>query len=147
MLGSKRGENFMHNISKFQMITITVIALFIFCIGAIYSNTKDVVENKTGERIEDARIQESGELKTRNRAENQDKMELQSISDRLAALEQRAVQQPVQQRYNGNYGGDFNLRCKIQGIIEDGSIVYMSEDDAMQEAKANGRSLVMHCSY
>ena len=137
----------MHNITKFQMITIIVIALFIFCIGAIYSNTKDAVDNKTGERLEDSRIQESGEIKTRNRTENQDKMELQAILDRLAILEQKSIQQPAQQRYDGNYGSDFNLRCKIQGIIEDGSIVYMSEDDAMQEAKANGRSLVMHCSY
>lgn len=134
----------MHEISKFQIITFIVIAMFIFAVGAIYSNTKDAVDNKNQERVYDSKIEEGGATRTQNRIANQDKSELQALNDRITALEQRP--QLPQPRYSAN-SGEYNLKCRIQGIIEDGSIVYMAEDDAVQEAKVNGRSLVMHCSY
>ncbi len=144
------GESFMQEISKFQMVTIVIIALFIFAIGAIYSNTKDAVESKVGERAIDTKIEQSGHLKAQNRIVNQDKIELQAINDRIDALEQKQQQLVSAQENLSNKNSadsDLRLKCKVQGVIADGNIIYMSEDEAMQEAKVNNRDVVMYCSY
>ena len=48
----------MENINKFKVFTIVIICTFVFVIAAIYTNTKDVTEDKAGVQNENSAIED-----------------------------------------------------------------------------------------
>ena len=71
---------FMRELNKFQIVTVIFLLMFVFVVGAIYTNTKDAVENK---------------IRTENNVQNTDdyykyKQNLSSVEiDKIKNLSQR----------------------------------------------------------
>lgn len=138
----------MYGINKFKVLTIAILGLFIFIIGAIYTNTKEVTENKVNENQVDNNSPEYNNQEHNNQEHN-NKMEdnytstpeMSRLSIKINELS-RKVDALGEQNANGS-----RLYCNVQGIMEGNNIQSLSQEAAIQEARNNGRNLVLTCSF
>ena len=128
----------MREFSKFQVFTVFFLLMFVFVVGAIYTNTKEVAENKINETNSLRKQDFQNVINEKTNIYNQEKEVVSNLSMRVNDLESR-----IQKVSESN----FNLKCKIQGINNYGNLIQMSEDEAIQQAKYNGAELVMTCNY
>ena len=129
----------MHELSKFQIVTIVFLMMFVFVVAAIYTNTKEVAESKLNETKSINKQEMRNVMNDRTRVFNQEKAAVDELSQRVDNLENSI--QDLQQK------SEFNLKCKIQGILNGSSVIPMVEDDAIEEARDNGSEIVMICGY
>ena len=116
----KNGEKSMQEFSKYKMITVGIVLMFIFAVAAIYSNTKEAAEKKLNEKpaIEQSQgeieqgtaINTIGDFATQN-TNNDNNIETDNqilqITERLDELEKKVFTQ----ENNENLG----MRCNIKG--------------------------------
>ena len=120
----------MDGLNKFKILTIVFLCMFVFVIAAIYTNTKEVTENKTNAN---QKIKEENEI-------SQDNSSLQDLSIKVDVLTKR-----LDELQNGNSSNKLN--CQVQGIMDGDRIEQLTQEAAMQEAKENNRELVLTCRY
>lgn len=132
----------MDGLNKFKVLTIIFLCMFVFIIAAIYTNTKEVTENKTqlnhkisNEQIKDKII--SGE-----NIISQDNSQLQDLSLKVEQLSRR-----IDEIANSRNSDGTNLNCRVQGVMDGDRVEQLSQEAAMQEAKVNNKELVMTCSF
>lgn len=126
----------MQEMSKFQIFTVMFLLMFVFVIGAIYTNTKEAAENKMNNQYTNQEQNAPKIIQTQSTVDN---TEIQSISQRVNNIEQ--------QIQNLNNNRETDLKCKIRGVMDDGTFINLSVSDALDEAKINGKELVMTCKY
>lgn len=132
----------MENVNKFKVFTIAIICTFLFAIAAIYTNTKDVTEEKAGEKTESQFYQEKEETRYEN----------DSINSTNAAIERlsRKVDELSEKVYNTNKtdnGNSTELKCRIAGTLSSRGMEEMSSSAAINDAKVNNNDLVVLCSF
>lgn len=135
----------MGEFSKFKALTVLIILLFVFSIAAMYSNAKDEAQKKMKdnhkaniERNKDELEELNTEEKTdQNQEENSD-MQIQRLSARVDSLENTVS--------SLNNNQQQNLKCSVRGIVSNGELVPLSVQDSINEAKMNGRDIVITCS-
>lgn len=128
----------MEGLNKFKVLTIIFIAMFIFVIAAIYSNTKDASMKKAKQNAQ--------------QTEKQVQQDENNIAVGNAQLEEMYVKlnelnKTVEELSNksGNSAGDMN--CSIRGIMGEDGMIALSADAALQEARDNGKELILSCKF
>ncbi len=143
----------MQEFSKYRMITAGFILMFIFVVAAIYTNTKDVAAKKMNaaqtETINNNpsvvaeqgnNIEYSGDFTTQNANNNETDTKILQITDRLDELE-RKVFAPE------NNETDKSVKCMVQGILNDGHIIPLSAQEAVNESRTNGKEVLITCVF
>lgn len=143
----------MQEFSKYRMITAGFILMFIFVVAAIYTNTKDVAAKKMNaaqtETINNNpsvvaeqgnNIEYSGDFTTQNANNNETDTKILQITDRLDELE-RKVFAPE------NNEADKSVKCMVQGILNDGHIIPLSAQEAVNESRTNGKEVLITCVF
>ena len=128
----------MFELNKFKIITLIIILLFVFAIAAIYSNTKDIVN----EQAEQPSNEQAYHPEQRSVNNNINPAEINSLRNRISDLEQK-----VSDITDDEEGTADKLNCKIQGYMSGDILVPVSEGESLKEARDNGKELVMLCSF
>lgn len=131
----------MRELNKFQIFTVVFLLMFVFVVGAIYTNTKEVAETK----MQNSQAVKNSETNTyykyqRNLSEVENE-KIKNLSQRVGLLEERLNNS---EKDNKAVTG---IKCKIQGILDGDEVVSLSQADALQEAQYNGKELVMLCGF
>lgn len=139
----------MQQYSKYRIITVGFILMFIFAIAAIYTNTKDIVAQKTNMNkaaeqqkinnnqndIRNTVIDESDYSDSQNEIRNK----LSDLNNRIHDLE-KAV-------FAKDNTEDIGVHCRIQGIADDGHFIPMSDEEAINESKENNKEVIISCIF
>jgi uncharacterized FlaG/YvyC family protein len=126
----------MESMNKFKVLTICIIAMFVFVVAAIYSNTKDASSDKTTTNTENAdTISDNSE---NNVGKTDVATQIKMINGRIDELNER-LDRTVDSQSN-------NLKCKVMGIMTKDGLVEISSDEIVQDAKANGNDIIVSCS-
>lgn len=134
-------ESFMENINKFKVFTIIIICTFVFAIGAMYTNTKDVTNDKTADQQEAYQQEEDRYIRN---SSNDVQAELRNINRRLDELSAKVNNN--RNRRNSDTSGT-NLKCKIAGTLSNRGMEEMSPNAAVNDARINNNDLVILCSF
>lgn len=132
----------MNGLNKFKMITIVFICMFIFVVAAIYTNTKEASVQKL--QTNQQGQSENGDA---NNIENGntvsgDNPQIQDLYVRIDELSQRIEDLSHDRNSDGT-----SISCNIQGILNGDNIEELTQESAIQEARDNGKELVMICSF
>ncbi len=134
----------MESMNKFKILTIIVIAMFLFVIAAIYSNTKDATSLKQKSNLETVKNEIKDEIQTDNVEISQNNETLQDLTTQIENLNRRVDE--LSQRTNGSSDGSTALTCRIIGVMGDTGVEQLTEEAALQEARVNNRQVVITCS-
>ncbi len=130
----------MDGLNKFKILTIVFLCMFVFVIAAIYTNTKEVTENKTNANQKIKVEQNKNDMNEEENEISQDNSSLQDLSIKVDVLTKR-----LDELQNGNSSNKLN--CQVQGIMDGDRIEQLTQEAAIQEAKENNRELVLTCRY
>ena len=130
----------MDGLNKFKILTIVFLCMFVFVIAAIYTNTKEVTENKTNANQKIKVEQNKNDMNEEGNEISQDNSSLQDLSIKVDVLTKR-----LDELQNGNSSNKLN--CQVHGIMDGDRIEQLTQEAAMQEAKENNRELVLTCRY
>ena len=130
----------MDGLNKFKILTIVFLCMFVFVVAAIYTNTKEVTENKTNANQKIKAEQKKDDMNAEENEISQDNSNLQDLSMKVDVLTKR-----LDELQNGNSSNKLN--CQVQGIMDGDRIEQLTQEAAMQEAKENNRELVLTCRY
>lgn len=123
----------MEGLNKFKVLTITFICMFVFVVAAIYSNTKDATMKKEKQKAEQMANREGDNISV-------DNAQLEELYIKVNELNKSVEELNLQK--SGN-----NVNCEIRGIMGDNGLEELTIDAALQEARDNGRELVMGCHF
>ena len=127
----------MFELNKFKIATLVFILIFVFSIAAMYTNTKDIVNEKT----EHPKAEQNYRPEQRS-SSNVNSTEINSLKNRVSDLEQK-----VSDITDNDENGADRLNCKIQGYMSGDILVPVSESESLREAQENGKELVMLCNF
>ena len=123
----------MEGLNKFKVLTIAFICMFVFVVAAIYSNTKDATMKKEKQKAEQMANREGDNISV-------DNAQLEELYIKVNELKKSVEELNLQK--SGN-----NVNCEIRGIMGDNGLEELTIDAALQEARDNGRELVMGCHF
>lgn len=123
----------MEGLNKFKVLTIAFICMFVFVVAAIYTNTKDATVKKEKQKAEQMANREGDNISV-------DNAQLEELYVKVNELNKRFEDLDLQK--SGN-----NVNCEIRGIMGDNGLEELTIDAALQEARDNGRELVMGCHF
>lgn len=123
----------MEGLNKFKVLTIAFICMFVFVVAAIYSNTKDATMKKEKQKAEQMANRESDNISV-------DNAQLEELYIKVNELNKSVEELNLQK--SGN-----NVNCEIRGVMGDNGLEELTIDAALQEARDNGRELVMGCHF
>ena len=123
----------MEGLNKFKVLTIAFICMFVFVVAAIYSNTKDATMKKEKQKAEQMANREGDNIFV-------DNAQLEELYIKVNELNKSVEELNLQK--SGN-----NVNCEIRGIMGDNGLEELTIDAALQEARDNGRELVMGCHF
>lgn len=131
----------MESMNKFKILTIIFICLFVFVVGAIYSNTKDVSTAKSQIKTENADAVTNAE-NTVQVNENQDLVsQIDMLNRRVDELNEKL------NNVSGEKANSTGLNCRIYGNLTSNGVEQLSPETAVQEAKINNSELVLTCTF
>ncbi len=123
----------MEGLNKFKVLTIAFICMFVFVVAAIYSNTKDATMKKEKQKAEQMANREGDNISV-------DNAQLEELYIKVNELNKSVEELNLQK--SGN-----NVNCEIRGVMGDNGLEELTIDAALQEARDNGRQLVMGCHF
>lgn len=123
----------MEGLNKFKVLTIAFICMFVFVVAAIYSNTKDATMKKQKQKAEQTANREGDNISV-------DNAQLEELYIKVNELNKSVEELNLQK--SGN-----NVNCEIRGVMGDNGLEELTIDAALQEARDNGRELVMGCHF
>ena len=123
----------MEGLNKFKVLTIAFICMFVFVVAAIYSNTKDATMKKEKQKAEQMANREGDNISV-------DNAQLEELYIKVNELNKSVEELNLQK--SGN-----NVNCEIRGVMGDNGLEELTIDTALQEARDNGRELVMGCHF
>lgn len=132
----KRRKNFMEGLNKFKVLTIAFICMFVFVVAAIYTNTKDATMKKEKQKAEQMENREN------SNGDNisVDNAQLEELYIKVNELNKRFEEMNLQKAGN-------NVNCQIRGVMGENGMEELTMDAALQEARDNGKELVMSCRF
>lgn len=123
----------MEGLNKFKVLTIAFICMFVFVVAAIYSNTKDATMKKEKQKAEQMANRDGDNISV-------DNAQLEELYIKVNELNKSVEELNLQK--SGN-----NVNCEIRGVMGDNGLEELTIDAALQEARDNGRELVMGCHF
>lgn len=143
----------MQHFSKYRMITVSIILMFIFVIAAIYTNTKDVAAKKMQERngiatpnlINTDKETDIAPAIGNSEGNNQETNNDNGNSNEIIKLTERITQ--LEQKVYTNNDEEQSVKCSVKGIIDDGHMVPLSPEDAVNESRTNNKEVIITCIF
>lgn len=146
---NKKLEEYMREFSKFRVITVGFILMFVFAIAAMYSNTKDIAaqklkNNKNYENKVDDIVppeQNIPDIKFDNASSNEFRPDTVELEKRIQILEETVGNISTNKSNSNN-----SLNCQIRGILDNEDVVPLSANESIEEAKLNNKEIVITCT-
>ena len=123
----------MEGLNKFKVLTIAFICMFVFVVAAIYTNTKDATVKKEKQKAEQMANSEGDNSSV-------DNAQLEELYVKVNELNKRFEDIDLQKAGN-------SVNCQVRGVMGDNGIEELTIDAALQEARDNGKDLVMTCHF
>ena len=131
----------MRELSKFQITTVIFLLMFVFVVGAIYSNTKEAADRKlNANNAMQQRVQENYNYE--QSAINENNSQIQDLTNRIDELSQQ-----IASLKNIRLQERSNIKCQVFGIATSGGFIRLTPQEAITEARNNGSDLVMTCNF
>lgn len=130
----------MEGLNKFKVLTITFIAMFVFVVAAIYSNTKDASATKNQDK-EKAKKEQT--VRPQNNP-NTVALNNPAIEEMYIKLEQLSSRV---EEISAKSNSSSDIRCSIRGIMNDNNLEELSPEAALQEVRDNNSELVLTCKF
>ena len=134
-------------LNKFKIFTIVFLCMFVFMVGVIYTNTKEMVERGTQSNQEDRNIERARRENIDQRNMEQNSSDIQVINDKIEDLTRRIDTLATENVRENESSGSDSVKCKIRGVMTDNGLESLSDASALNEAKINGKELVLTCSF
>ncbi len=123
----------MEGLNKFKVLTIAFICMFVFVVAAIYTNTKDATVKKEKQKAEQMANREGDNISV-------DNAQLEELYIKVNELNKRFEDIDLQKAGN-------SVNCQVRGVMGDNGLEELTIDAALQEARDNGKDLVMTCHF
>lgn len=123
----------MEGLNKFKVLTIAFICMFVFVVAAIYTNTKDATVKKEKQKAEQMANREGDNISV-------DNAQLEELYVKVNELNKRFEDIDLQKAGN-------SVNCQVRGVMGDNGLEELTIDAALQEARDNGKDLVMTCHF
>lgn len=144
---SNYSEGSMREFSKFRVITVGFILMFIFAIAAMYSNTKDIAAQKLKDnenyenKVDDIIPPEQNfpNIKFDNISDNEFETNNGNLEKRVQILEETVSNISVNK-------SNSSLNCQIRGILDNEDVIPLSSEESIEEAKLNNKEIVITCT-
>lgn len=130
----------MFELNKFQIFTVIFLLMFVFVIGAIYTNTKEVAESRMGTMNISKNENLRNYVPKHNDVLTPQEERITNLYERVGVLEQRLSNEL-------NENANNNLKCRVEGIMDGDEFISISRDEALEEARHNGKDIVMLCNF
>ena len=148
----------MQEFSKYRVITAGFILMFIFIVAAIYTNTKDIANKKlkSGDIVQEQVQQPVIEQATQTTEFNGEDFATQSSSNNINSNEETSnkilqiterIDELERKVFSPSNDNDKSVRCMVQGIIDDGHIIPMSSQEAVNESRNKGKEVLITCIF
>ncbi len=148
----------MQEFSKYRVITAGFILMFIFIVAAIYTNTKDIANKKlkSGDIVQEQIQQSVTEQETKTTEFNGEDFATQSSNNSTSSNEDTSnkilqiterIDELERKVFSPANDNDKSVRCTVQGIINDGHIIPMSSQEAVNESRTNGKEVLITCVF
>ncbi|MBO6180884.1 hypothetical protein J6O86_04280 [bacterium] len=148
----------MQEFSKYRVITAGFILMFIFIVAAIYTNTKDIANKKlkSGDIVQEQIQQPVTEQETKTTEFNGEDFATQSSNNSTSSNEDTSnkilqiterIDELERKVFSPANDNDKSVRCTVQGIINDGHIIPMSSQEAVNESRTNGKEVLITCVF
>ena len=121
----------MESMNKFKVLTIIILCMFIFAIAAMYSNTKDASKKDTAPKIDKTFRADTPE-------------NLNDLAVQFDALSRRVDE--LSSRVSSQNADTEDFKCKIFGTMSYDGIEKMPSDEAIEDAKNTGSTIVLTCT-
>ena len=137
----------MQEFNKFRVITAGFILMFVFVVAAMYTNTKDITDQKLkeagGEINQNVNPYDFNKKKFKNNEKMNlnDENQVSQLEKRIANLENSVANLNTEMVINRKS----NLKCQIRGILDNDEVIPFSPQDAVDEANMNNREIVITC--
>lgn len=128
----------MRELNKFQITTVIFLLMFVFVVGAIYTNTKDAVKQKNGQYATNSQEATDNYQYEQTRSN----LKFSDVDARINKLDEQ-----INEIKNNNEQKSANFKCRIYGITGIDGFIQTTIDEALTEARDNGREIVFTCTY
>lgn len=132
----------MRELSKFQITTVIFLLMFVFVIGAIYTNTKEVADKKLNANNNTIAQNNEEDYNYERNAISENSSRIQDLSNRVDELTQQ-----ITNLKNSKAQESSNIKCHIFGISTPNGFMQLNQSEAISEAYNNGADLVMTCNF
>lgn len=132
----------MRELSKFQITTVIFLLMFVFVIGAIYTNTKEAADKKLNaeNNVMEKNVRDNYNYERDAISENN--TQIQDLSNRVDDLTQQIAKLKTVKLQERS-----NIKCHVFGIATSGGFLQLTPEEAIAEARNNGSDLVMTCNF
>ncbi len=134
-------------LNKFKIFTILFLCMFVFMVGVIYTNTREMVENNTRNNQEARNMERSHQENIDQRNMEQNSSNIEVINDKIEDLTRRIDTLATENVRESESSGSDNIKCRIRGIMTDNGLEPLSDASALNEARINGKELVLTCLF
>ena len=138
----------MYGFNKYKVITLSFIFIFVLLVWAMYSTTKTVALRQEQEQQQQEELQRQS-MKTvkRTNADGHSEISIEdnNIQDQLNNL--RTQFDFLTRDVENIKANQSQLRCRVQGLYNNGTIDETTPDVAFREARANAQDIVLVCSF
>ncbi len=137
----------MREFSKFRVITVGFILMFIFVIAAMYTNTKDIAKQKALNKSNyENKIDNDASSQNFNRitfddSNNEDlEHKFNDMQNRIEILEETVNNFAIKTQNSPS------LNCQIRGVLDNGDVIPLDAKESLDEAKLNKKEIVITCT-
>lgn len=133
----------MRELSKFQITTVIFLLMFVFVIGAIYTNTKEVADKKLNANNNAIVQNNENDYDYERNVISENNSQIKDLSNRVDELTQQ-ITNLKNTKFQEEHS---NVKCRIFGITTPNGFMQLNQSEAISEAYNNGADLVMTCNF
>lgn len=139
----------MDGLNKFKIITIGFICIFILLVSAMYTTTKNVAQKQEVEQEQQEQLRQQAIANRQARMEREQSINRNSNQDNMSN-EFYTLKNQVEymsRDIENLKANESQMRCRVQGIYNNGTIEETSTDYALREARNRGEDIVLICNF
>lgn len=138
----------MYGFNKYKVITISFICVFVFLVATMYTTTKNVAQKQITEQEQQDQLRAQALANKKDRLNKENELNENSnenLSDQIYNLKTQIDY--MARDIETIKTTDAQLKCRIRGIYNNGSIEEVSPDTALNESRNSGAEIALICTY
>ena len=139
----------MDGLNKFKIITIGFICIFILLVSVMYTTTKNVAQKQEVEQEQQEQLRQQAMANRQARLEKE--QSLSNISDKENLINEfyslKNQVEYMSRDVEDLKATESQMRCRVQGIYNNGTIEETTPTSAIREARTNGEDIVLICNF